>query len=182
MENLDEVKTEADIVVPTETEAETPEEERELSDEELKAEIERLDELAKKEEDPKEKRHLEQQKGWSQKIAKERDKARAISEENAKALESVTKYERSLVEEVYSKTCDDNFGLPYFEKIMQTNPEIAEKVAKEKWGTSAKKLVLETKRGMADGNEEIKKQVTEEDIRAKVYHEIAVEQAQSEFD
>lgn len=181
-DNLEEVKTAADEVAPVEIEAETPNEETELSDEDLLAEIERLDELAKKEEDPKEKRHLEQQKGWSQKIAKEREKAKAIAEQNARALEAKEKYESSLVEEVYSKIIDDNFGLPYLEKLMVTHPDIAERVAKERWGTSAKKLVLETKRSMAGENEDIRNQVTEEDIRAKVLHEVAMEDARAEFE
>lgn len=164
---------------------ETPDvvEDKELSDEELALEVERLKEEAKKETDPKEKRHLEQQAGWSVKIQKEREKAKSLAEENQKTKESNQRFEKSLIEEVYSKTQQDGFGLEYFEKLAKDNPDIAEKVAQEKWKKTAKALILETKRGLAnDGNEELKKQVTEEDIRAKVYHEVAVEQAQSTFD
>ena len=162
--------------------------EKEPTDEELKEEIVKLQEEVKKEEDAKEKRHKEQDIGWKQKIIKEREKAKVLEAENRKVLESKDTLEKSLIEEAYSKTIDDNFGLPYFENLSKTNPELADKLAKEKWGKrDAKELILDTKRTLAGNwDEEAKKLVSEEDIRSaereKVYHEIALEQAQTMFD
>lgn len=166
---------------------ETPEEEKELSDEELKEEIARLEEEIKNEEDAKEKRHKEQDKGWKQKIIKEREKAKALAEENRKFQESRNSLEKALIEEAYAKTIDDNFGLPYFENLSKSNPDLANKLAQEKWGKNAKELILDTKRKLAEnGDEESQKLVSEEDIRAsereKVYHDLAIEQAEQMFD
>jgi hypothetical protein len=156
-DDLDEVKEDAgaDATVPSQGEEETSTdetqtEEKDLTDEELATEVERLKEEAKKQDDPKEKRHLEQQAGWFQKVAKERDKAKTLEKENAQKEESMKRFEQSLIEEVYSKTVDDKFGLPYFENLYKTNPDIADKVAQDKWQKSAKELILETKRTLAD--------------------------------
>ncbi len=165
-----------------------PEEEKDLTDEELKEQIEKLREDAKKEEDPTTKRHLEQQAGWSQKIMKEREKAKALEEGNRKAEEAKKALENALVEEAYSKAVDDAFGLPYFENLAKTNPELADRVAKEKWGKkSAKEVVMAEKRKRAEaGDEDSKRTVTEEEIRAsereKILHELAVEQVDAQFD
>lgn len=124
-------------------------EDKELSDEELKEEIARLEEEIKLEEDAKEKRHKEQDKGWKQKIIKEREKAKSLAEENRKVQEARDSLEKALIEEAYAKTIDDNFGLPYFENLSKNNPELANKLAKEKWGKTAKDLILDTKRELA---------------------------------
>lgn len=111
--------------------AETPE--AELTDEELKLQIETLKEEAKKEVDPKEKRHKEQEAGWSEKVLRERERAQNLAKENDKAQASMKEVESTLIEETYSKIIDENFGLPYLEKLYATKPEIADKVTKEKW-------------------------------------------------
>lgn len=56
----------------------------------------------------------------------------------------------SLIEDAYEKTISDSHGLPYLEKLTQTNPVLAEKLAREKWGKSAKELILDTKRKFAN--------------------------------
>lgn len=169
--------------LPESTDASPEVDETELTDEELALEVERLKEEAKKQEDPKEKRHLEQQAGWSQKILKERDKAKALEQENNRTKETMSAYEASLLEEVYAKAIDEKFGLDYFENFYKTNPSLADKLANEKWGKSAKNIILETKRDLAkDGNDSFKEEVSKEDIRAQVYHEVAIEQAQTIFD
>lgn len=132
------------------TTPEVVEEEKDLSDEELKEEIARLEEEIKLEEDAKEKRHKEQDKGWKQKIIKEREKAKILEEGNRKTEEKLKSFETSLIEEAYSKTIDDNFGLPYFENLSKTNPDLANKLAKDKWGKSAKELILDSKRTLAE--------------------------------
>lgn len=105
-----EVKTEGTPSTEENQDSETPEaEEKELSDEELKEEIARLDEEIKLEEDAKEKRHKEQDKGWKQKIIKEREKAKSLAEENRKVQEARDSLEKALIEEAYAKTIDDNF-------------------------------------------------------------------------
>lgn len=162
-------------------------EEKDLTDEELKEEIARLDEEIKLEEDAKEKRHKEQDKWWKQKIVKERERAKALEEGNRRTEEKLKSFESSLIEEAYSKTVDDNFGLPYFENLAKTNPDLADKLAKDKWGKKdAKELILDTKRKLADNwDEESKKLVSEEDIRAsereKIYHELSLKQADTMF-
>lgn len=190
MDNLENVETDApDTGIPsTEEVTDTvPEEEKDLSDEELKEEIARLDEEIKNEEDAKEKRHKEQDKGWKQKIIKERDKAKSLEEENRKTKESYNGLEKALIDEAYAKTVDDNFGLPYFENLAKSNPDLANKLAKQYWSKSAKELILDTKRNLADsGDEESQKLVNEEDIRAsereRVYHDLALEQAEAMLD
>lgn len=182
LDNNGTIDTEVDAL-PESTDANPEIEETELTDEELALEVERLKEEAKNQEDPKEKRHLEQQAGWSQKILKERDKAKALEQENNRTKETMSAYESSLLEEVYEKAIDEKFGLDYFENFYKTNPSLADKLATEKWGKSAKKIILETKRDLAkDGNESAKEEVSKEDIRAQVYHEVAIEQAQTIFD
>ncbi len=109
MENLDQVTQDADEVVAPSTGEETPNEsveEKELSEEELALEVERLKEEAKKQEDPKEKRHLEQQAGWTQKIIREREKAKSLEEVNRQKEESISRVESLLIEEVYEKAMD----------------------------------------------------------------------------
>lgn len=182
LDNNGTIDTEVDAL-PESTDANPEIEEKELTDEELALEVERLKEEAKNQEDPKEKRHLEQQAGWSQKILKERDKAKALEQENNRTKETMSAYESSLLEEVYEKAIDEKFGLDYFENFYKTNPSLADKLATEKWGKSAKNIILETKRDLAkDGNESAKEEVSKEDIRAQVYHEVAIEQAQTIFD
>lgn len=182
LDNNGTIDTEVDAL-PESTDANPEIEETELTDEELALEVERLKEEAKNQEDPKEKRHLEQQAGWSQKILKERDKAKALEQENNRTKETMSAYESSLLEEVYEKAIDEKFGLDYFENFYKTNPSLADKLATEKWGKSAKNIILETKRDLAkDGNESAKEEVSKEDIRAQVYHEVAIEQAQTIFD
>ena len=133
MEDLVDDITDADIVVPSQ-EGDTPiVEEEELTDEQLTEQVERLKEEASKQEDPKEKRHLEQQAGWSQKLLKEREKANNLAESNRTIEESRNKFESSLVEEVYEKAIDEKYGLPYFEKLMKSDAKLAEKVAQDKW-------------------------------------------------
>jgi SHS2 domain-containing protein len=194
MENLEEVGN-PDAVrndTPSQESQETitPEtvaEEAELTDEQLKEEIARLDKEIKAEEDAKEKRHKEQDKWWKMKIVKEREKAKALEEENRKISEVRTTLEKNLIDEAYQKTIDDNFGLPYFENLAKTNPDIANKLAKEKWGKSARELILDTKRERASKwDEELKKVVSEEDIRIaareEAFHEVAIEMATTMFD
>lgn len=133
MEDLVDDITDADIVVPS-PEGDTPiVEEEELTDEQLTEQVERLKEEASKQEDPKEKRHLEQQAGWSKKLLKEREKANNLAESNRTIEESRNKFESSLVEEVYEKAIDEKYGLPYFEKLMKSDAKLAEKVAQDKW-------------------------------------------------
>jgi hypothetical protein len=195
MDDIDKVEKDAVITDPPSAQEEPepqkpePEEpEKELTDDELKEEIARLDEEIKKEEDAVEKRHKEQDKGWKMKIVKERDKAKALEEDNRKKEESIKSFEKTLIEEAYSKTIDENFWLPYFENLTRSNPDLANKIAKEKWGKKdAKHLILDTKRQLAASwDEELKKVVSEEDIRTaereKVYHELALDQVKDTFD
>jgi hypothetical protein len=192
MEHLEEVGN-PDAVI-TDTPSQEPAEaikpetvEAELTDEQLKEEIDRLDKEIKEEEDAKEKRHKEQDKGWKMKIVKEREKAKTLEEENRKISEVRNTLEKNLIEEAYLKVVDDNFGLPYLENLAKSNPDIANKLTKEKWGKSAKELILQTKRERAsDGDEELKKVVSEEDIRIaareEAFHEVAIEMATTMFD
>lgn len=157
MEHLEEVGNPDAVVTDTPSQepqeaikSETVVEEAELTDEQLKEEIARLDKEIKEEEDAKEKRHKEQDKGWKMKIVKEREKAKTLEEENRKISEVRNTLEKNLIEEAYQKTIDDNFGLPYLENLAKTNPDIANKLTKEKWGKSAKELILQTKRERAE--------------------------------
>lgn len=167
--------------------SEPVETEEEKTDEQLKEEIARLDEEIKKEEDAKEKRHKEQDKGWKLKIIKEREKAKLLEEENIKKEETLKQLETRLFEEAYSKTIDDNFWLPYFESLSKSNPDLANKLAQEKWWKkNAQELIFETKKQLAnEWDEELKKVVSEEEIRMsereKVKHELALEEAESMF-
>ncbi len=114
------------------------------------------------------------------KIKKEREKAKELSEVNHKL-------EQSLIDEAYNKALDENYWLSYFEKLSTTNPEFAEKVAQSKWQKPAKQLILESKRELAEKNndEDLRKQVTEEDIRQsereKIYHEMSLKQVDDVF-
>jgi len=162
-------------------------EEKELTDEQLNEEISSLKEKVEKEDDPKEKRYIEQNIWWKMKVVKERDKAKALEEKNLKTEERLKGFESNLLEEAYSKSIDDNFWLPYFENLAKSNPDIAEKLAQDKWWMSAKKLILDTKKELADWwDEKLKKEVSEEEIRESarnnVYHEIAIEQAEEMFE
>lgn len=193
MEDQENVETDAVIIDTPSTEenensenTQEVEPEKELSDEELKEEIARLKEEVKLEEDAKEKRHKEQDIGWKTKIVKEREKAKVLEDNNRKAEESYKSLESLLVEEAFSKTVDDNFGLPYFENLAKTNPDLAEKVAKTNWQMTAKELILDTKRKLADDwNEKLQKEVSEEYVRMsereKIYHELSLEQAEVKF-
>lgn len=160
---------------------------KELTDEELKSEIERLKGEVEKEQDPKEKRHKEQDIGWKMKLQKERDKAKALENANKQNEERAKKLENSLIEEAYNKAIDESYWLSYFENLTKTNPDFAEKVSQSKWGKSAKTLIWESKRELADKNndEDLKKQISEEDIRQsereKIYHEISIQQAEDLF-
>lgn len=166
---------------------ETPEqEEEELTDEQLEAEISRLKDEAEKEEDPKAKRHIEQEAGWKMKIVKEREKAKKLELENQQTAERIKGYEAKAIEEAFTKALDENYGLPYFEKLYSEDPEFANKVAQEKWKVSAKDLIFKTKKELAkNGDEALSKQVSEEEIRMsereKIYHDLAIEQAQETF-
>jgi hypothetical protein len=182
MEDLVDDITDADIVVPSQ-EGDTPiVEEEELTDEQLTEQVARLKEEASKQEDPKEKRHLEQQAGWSQKLLKEREKANNLAESNRTIEESRNKFESSLVEEVYEKAIDEKYGLPYFEKLMKSDAKLAEKVAQDKWWKSAKEIILDSKRALAEnGDEDSKNDITMEEMEAKAEHKIAIREANKVF-
>jgi hypothetical protein len=110
MEDLEQVETVAselsDTPTTSEQDTETLEtsEEQELSDEELEAEISRLKEEAKSEENPKDKRHLEQEYGWKMKVLKERERAKTLEEKNNQTVERLNSYESNLLEELYERT------------------------------------------------------------------------------
>lgn len=190
MEDLETVETVApEEGEPTieEQDSQTPktsEEEKELTDEELKEDISRLKLEISKEEDPKEKRHKEQEMWWKMKVEKERNRAKDLELKNRENEELSKTIENTLIEETYSKITSNEFWLPYFETLYKTNPKLADKVAKEKWdGKTAKQLILETKKQLADNwDDSAKQQVTEEEIRQeerdKIYEEIAIEEAQ----
>lgn len=195
MEHLDVGEKDAGISAPSPEEAkdgatppETPEEEKDLTDDELREQIDKLREEAKEEKDSTEKRHKEQEAGWKQKILKEREKAKALEEGNRKTEETRKAMEDMLLQEAYSKTVNDDFGLPYFESLSKTNPELADRLAKEKFDRkNARDLILSEKRKRAAaGDEESAKLVSEEEIRAaereRVYHELALEQVDSSFE
>lgn len=152
----------------------------ELTDEQLDEDIKRLKDEVDKEEDPKEKRHKQQDIGWKMKIQKERKEAKEWTEKSKQA-------KQSLIDEVYEKALDANYWLSYFEKLFNTDSKLADEVAKSKWNKSAKQLILESKRELAEqnGDEELKKQITEEDIRQsereKIYHELAIQQVEDIF-
>jgi len=158
----------------------------ELTDEQLQEEISRLKEEVTKEDDPKEKRYKEQDIGWKTKMLKEREKAKSLEETNRQTEARMKSIENNLLEEAYSKTIDDNYWLPYFENLAKNNPELADKLAKDKWNTTAKELIFDTKKGLADDwDEELQKVVSEEEIRnaerTKIYHELSIEQAEDTF-
>lgn len=196
MEDLENVETDAPNGTPStkelqDSKPETVEEEssndeEELTDEQLTEEITRLKEEVEKEDDPKEKRYKEQNIWWKMRVVKERDKAKTLAEKNNQTEEKLKTFESNLLEEAYTKTLDDNFGLSYFENLTKNNPDIAEKLAQEKWWTSAKQLILDTRKELADWwDEELQKVVSEDEIRqterANVYHELAIEQATETF-
>ncbi len=191
MEDLEQVETVAPELSDTpttsdqDTETLDTSEEQDLSDEELQAEISRLKEEAKSEENPKDKRHLEQEYGWKMKVLKERERAKTLEEKNNQTVERLNSYESNLLEELYERTNTE--WLPYFENLYKTNPDMANKLAKDKYDQpNAKTLILETKRSLAsEWDEEASKIVSEEDIRQaerdKVYHELAIEQVETIF-
>lgn len=191
MDDLDNVKQDAPdngqpSIEETQEVNDTSKEDEELTDEQLEKEISRLKEEVNSEEDPKEKRHKEQNIGWKVKIQKERERAKDIAERNSVAEQRLIAIETKLVEEAYSKAVDDNFWLTYFEELSKSQPEIANKVA-EKFGVkTADELIFNTKKKLAnDWDEDLKKQIFEQEIRLtereKIYNEIAIEQAHSMF-
>lgn len=190
MEDLKDVVTPgADTVPPVDpTDAQAPagEDDKDLTDEELQARIATLQEEAKKEEDPVAKRHKQQEAGWHMKVAKEREKAKELEEANRKVQETASGMEKALMEDAFEKIQSNDHGLPYLEKLAETNPSLADKVSKQHWGKSAKELILDTKRKLAEeGDENAKKLVSEEDIRASeranVLHELSIQSVEAEF-
>lgn len=52
--------------------------------------------------------------------------------------------ENNEIEEIYEKvTTDENFGASYFAELIESKPELAEKIAQNKWWKSAKELISE---------------------------------------
>ena len=162
MENLEDTETVA-VSDDTPTDVESEEWEADLSNEQIQQDIDDIKERLKDETDAKEKRHKEQEIGWKMKIIKDREKANKLEEAN-------NKLESRLVEEVYDKATTDWFGIWYFEKIYKDSPDLAEKVAKTKFGLTAKQLIKrETWGEWIDEEEAIEK------AREKVYKEMAIE-------
>lgn len=118
-----------------------------LTDAKLTEEIDKLKEEAQKVEDPKEKRHLQQQAGRLQQIEKAREKARELEEKNRSYEERL---EKSAIEEVYQKATSQEHGLSYFKEVYKTDPQLANKVAKEKWNMSAREAILASSKNNAD--------------------------------
>jgi len=184
MEDLElEVTTDADKVVPSDEWQETEaHEEENLSDDQVISEVERLKEEAKTTEDPKEKRHLEQQAGRLQQLAKARERA-SNAEKTAKEKEDyLTNLETKQIDLIYEKAMDEKYWLPYFEEIVKTDPKLADKVAKEKWWMTAKQVIKQSKQELAqNGDDTAKQDLTMEEMEAKAEHKIAVREANKAF-
>jgi hypothetical protein len=130
-------------------------------------------------EDPKEKRHLQQQAGRLQQIEKAREKARELEEKNRSYEELLQK---NTVEEVFTKATSTEHWLEYFKWIYKTDPQLANKVAREKWNMSAKDAILASSKNNADSwDDDDKKSYTREQVRAEVEHELSVELAKDIF-
>jgi hypothetical protein len=183
MENLENEVTEvADVgnVPPTDESNETHEE-QELTDDELTEEVARLKEEAKAVDDPKEKRHLEQQAGRLQQLSKAREKASQVEQSLRDKESRLAELESREIDYVYRETQGEN-GLQYFENLMEENRDLAEKVAHEKYGMSAKKLIQATYKNLADGGDDkSKEKVTESESEAKAEHKLAIKYATKTF-
>lgn len=169
-----------------EAQQESSEEIKDLTDDELKSEIQKFQEEAKTEEDPKAKRHLQQLAGLRMKEEKDRERLRTLEENNRIAEERLQTYEKTLINEVHNKVQDENYWLTYFEDLYNSNPELADKYSKEYWNMNAKNLIIETKRQFAnEWNEDYKKVVDEVDletqIEEKVTHRVALKQVEKMF-
>ena len=179
MENLEGISEVAtDDSIPTE---QIQEESKELSNEEMQAEIDSMKEEIKTVQDPKEKRHKEQDVGRKMEILKQTQKAKELREANIVA-------EKNLIDEVYEKATTDWFGLEYFEKIYKTKPELADKVAQEKWGKkNAKEIILKYKKEFAEdwdetAEQELNEYSIRENEREKIMQELATEKLEELLD
>lgn len=160
----------------------TDSQKEELSDEELKSEVARLKEEAKTTEDPKEKRHLEQQAGRLQQLSKAREKANLAEQTLREKEERISRLEGKELEILFQKTQTEDW-LQFFEDLYESDPETAEKLARQKYDwMSAKELIAKTYKSLAkDWNDDAKKRVSEEESEAKAEHKVAIKYASKIF-
>lgn len=177
---IDTVGTPSDETgVETQT-VDTTQDEEDLSPEQITQEAEKLKNEAKETKDQKEKRHLEQQAWRLQQLAKAKERA-SLAEQ--KATEREQRLERIEIESVYEKAIQSKYGVDYFEEVYKTDPDLANKVAKEKWGKSAKEMIREVKKQEAEKwNDSRKQELSNEDLEAEIEHKYAIKYAYKVFD